>query len=386
MDKVITGIRVVDEKLGGGFTKASSVLLFSESPSEKRMFAEQFIAGGLRNEETCLYIDFYRFPTLARSHFKRYGTWEDNNLVIVDAVSSRIMMPSAEKYAIQDVLDMRDIRSVVRKAWKEEKPTRVTLDSLDFLVDRFPKDSVIDLWQFMKGLSQENNSVFLTLFINWILDKREIENLKRLADCVIEFKTERIGKRFMNLMRITDGGEPKASSSNWIPFTFEGSTGVVAYLPRIMVTGSVGSGKTSFIRSLCSRSVMDEKGNIGEGVDRGKIDISNVETEVFGVPGDERFANTFRLFSREVSGIFLLLDSTRPEDIERGKEIVASSLNEVPLVVVANKQNLAGAMSVEEIRKKMELPEKVPIVGMSSSQEESASMALQHLLRLMATV
>lgn len=385
MKRVDTGIGPIDERLGGGFANASSALLLSETPSEKRMFAEQFIVTGLANNETCLYIDFYRAPGLARAHFKRYGTWEDNRLVIIDAVSSQIMTHSREKYVIRDVLDMNEIRETIQQAVEEEKPTRIILDSLDFLVDRFPRESVLDLWQFMKTLSRENNSVFLTLFINWVLEKRELDALKNSADYVLEFKTERMGKKLLNLMKVDERKEFEIGESNWIPFTFEESSGVITYSPRIMVTGSTDSGKSNFIRLLCSRSVVDEDGNIGEGVDRGKIDVSNIETEVFGVPGDESFASTFRLFSKEVSGVFLIVDSTKSEDMESGKEIVASGLDEVPLVVVANKQELEGAMSPDEIRRRMDLPEAIPIVKMSFNGDESASMALQHLLRLMAT-
>lgn len=385
MKRVGMGIRAVDKQLGGGFARGCCVFLVSESPSEKRLFAEQFIVTGVRDEETCVYVDFYRSPSLARSHFKRFGISGEDLLIIVDAVSSQIMATSREKYSIHDLLDMNDISSVIQRALEKERPVRVILDSLEFLVDRFPKEAIMDFWYSMRALSKENNSVLLTLFTNWILERRELNNLKKSADCVLEFKTERMGNNLLNLMKVHENKEIGLSESNWMPYAFKEYSGVVTYSPRIMVTGSTNSGKSSFIRSLCSRSVVDEDGNIGEGCDRGRIDISNIETEVFGVPGEESFASTFRLFCREVSGIFLILDSTRSEDFVRGKEIIDSNPDEVPLVVVANKQDLEGAVSADEIRKRMNLPDAIPIVETSLSQNENVSPALQQLLRLMTT-
>lgn len=382
MKRVSTGIGSIDEQLGGGFPEASSVLLLSQTPSEKRMFAEQFIVTGVQNDETCLYVDFYRSPSFARSHFRRYGITGKDKLAIVDAVSSQIMAPSEEKYVIRDVLEMDDIRGVIENAFEDEGPMRVILDSLDFLVDRFPREEVLDFWHFMKTLSRDNNSVFLTLFINWVMERRELNALQKSADYLLEFRTGRMGRVLMNLMKIHKNQELGIDESGWIPFAFENEAGVVTYSPRIMVTGSANSGKTEFIRLLCPRSVVDDDGMMGEGVDRGKIDVSNVETEVFGVPGDNTFESTFRLFSREVSGIFLILDSTEPKDLEKGREIVASNLDEVPLVVVANKQDLEGALSAEEIRKKMDLPDAIPIIETSLSQDQDVSPALQSMLQL----
>src|SRR3972149_2793718 len=46
-----TGIRILDERLGGGFERPCALLLFSRTPAEKRLFAEQFVMTGLRAGE-----------------------------------------------------------------------------------------------------------------------------------------------------------------------------------------------------------------------------------------------------------------------------------------------------------------------------------------------
>jgi KaiC/GvpD/RAD55 family RecA-like ATPase/signal recognition particle receptor subunit beta len=381
--RIKSGMKVVDKWLGGGFPVPCSVIFLSEGPTEKRMLAEQFIVSGLQNEEKCLYIDFYRLPSFARSHFKRYGTTKDNDLVMVDAVSSQIMVNPTEDHVVRDVNDVEDIRTAIQDAIEDAKPTRIVFDSLDFLTDRLPRESVLDLWDHFCNVSKANNSIFLTLFTNWTLDDRHVNVLKRSADCIVEFKTEWKDKKILNMMKVHEWKDLRVEESRWMPFEFEEFDGAINFIPRILVTGSEGSGRDTFLQSIFSRAVVDEDGNAGAGVDRRKFDISSVGIDVFGDPGDESFGATFRLFCREVSGVFLVLDNTRPEDIEGGKAIVASNLDGVPMIVVASGGNAAQEVSLNEIRHRLNLPESVPVVEMSNGYRGGGLLAMRQMLRLM---
>jgi len=103
MRRTETGIDVLDDLLEGGFPTPSSVLFFSETLSEKRIFAEQFIATGILSGETCLYVDFYRSPRLAMRDFQKFGGFDRDKLVMIDAVSSQLFSPSEERYKIKDI-------------------------------------------------------------------------------------------------------------------------------------------------------------------------------------------------------------------------------------------------------------------------------------------
>lgn len=382
MKLVRSGLRTVDEQLGGGFLRPSSSILLSDRPTEKRMFAENFLATGVKGHEPCIYIDFHRAPSLARLHFKKYGVPEESSLVIVDAASSQAMIPSSERYVIKDLTDMRDIRRVVRDAFEEERPKRVIVDSLEFLVDRFPHEEALKFWEYVNDLSTENNSVFFTLVTDWTLERRELALLKDGADAVLEFRTERMGSSLLNLVRVSEIRKVEIENSKWVPFKFEDLTGVVTYTPRILVIGSKDSGKEDFISSLCSRSIVDGEGHLSEGRDRRTIDVSDIETEVLGVPGKESFSATLRLFSREMSGVFLVLNSSSLKDIENGRRIVKSDFGRVPLVVIANRQQMDGAFSEDEIRRRMKLSVDVPIIEFDEHGDGKASEALQSLLKL----
>src|SRR5437016_8944458 len=76
-----TGIPVLDERLQGGFPRPSTLLLFSDKPTEKRIFGENFAVQGIRAGERSLYVDFFRAPQLARGELKRFGSGDLSNLV-----------------------------------------------------------------------------------------------------------------------------------------------------------------------------------------------------------------------------------------------------------------------------------------------------------------
>lgn len=381
MSRARTGIETVDEWLGGGFPRPSSSLLLSNSPTEKRELAEQFVVSGMVDGEVCVYVDFFRSPSLARSQFRNHGVTEQSRLIIVDAVSNQIMVPSEEKYVIRDVLDMNQIQSVIREALENERPGRVVIDSLEFLLDRFPKESVIDFWHFLREASEDTGTASLVLFMNWTLEDRELNRMRQSADCVLEFETRTAGHELQNLVKVHEKRELGISESDWVPFAIREPVGGPAQPTRILVIGSKDSGKNDFVSSLCSRTVVDETGHVGKGRDRRRLDVSDIDIEVLGDPADESFAAMFRLFSREVSGVFLVVDSTNPQDIERGRAIVASSHRNVRLAVIVTKREVDGAIPVDEIETRMELPEDVSVIEAPGTEEMDAPMALERLFR-----
>ncbi len=60
---------------------------------------------------------------------------------------------------------------------------------------------------------------------------------------------------------------------------------------------------------------------------------------------------------------FLVVDSILPKDFVRGKQMLDITRGYgSPYIIVANKQDLPSALSVDEIRNHFNIPEDVPIV------------------------
>src|SRR5207247_10634535 len=135
-----TGIPVLDDRLQGGFPRPSTLLLFSDKPTEKRIFGENFAVQGVKAGERSMYVDFFRAPQLARGELKRFGPVDPAKLVLVDATSSQLLLPRREKYHIDNIDSLAHIREAIVATTEAERPGRIVVDSIESLVDRLPKD------------------------------------------------------------------------------------------------------------------------------------------------------------------------------------------------------------------------------------------------------
>lgn len=382
MSKIRTGVDVIDKKLEGGFPLPCSLLFFSEDMAEKRIFAENFVSTGIKDGDICIYVDFYRLPQMARKELEKFGPIESGQLIIVDAMSSQLMIPSEEKYYIRRINDIVQIKEVTERAIKENAPKRAVIDSLEFLTDRFTKEEVLDFCKSLMKLAEEKEFCISFIFMNWTYDEADLEKIKRLVDCIVEFKTTLKGGILLNHLRVHENLERSIPKTNWIPFTFKEMLGLVVYFPKILVTGPYRAGKTSLIRSLCPDSISIDRLGTTIAFDHGNVEVSGVEAEVFGTPGQERFEFIFKIFAKEVNGVLLVVDSTKPEEFGRAKEMLAIVGNELPFVVAANKQDLGGALSIEEVRKGMSLQEKTPVIETVAITSQGVTKALEELVEL----
>ncbi|MFQ6120337.1 MAG: ADP-ribosylation factor-like protein, partial [Methanosarcinales archaeon] len=103
--------------------------------------------------------------------------------------------------------------------------------------------------------------------------------------------------------------------------------------------------------------------------------------DIFGTPGQERFDPILKLISGEAMGVFLIIDSTKPKDFVRAKKMLEITRSYgLPLVIVANKQDLNGALSPEEIREKITLPKDISIVPAAATKKEGVFEAFEMLV------
>ena len=383
--KVKTGIQVLDERLGGGFPRPSTLLLFSDKPTEKRLFAENFAVEGAKAKETTLYVDFYRVPALARSELSRFGRFPVDRLVFVDAISAQLMIESRERHHVKDIGNLEDIGDTVVRAIQEERPSRIVIDSMEFLSDRFPKDAVLDQWRRIITEAKAAGSVICFLFINWTYQERDLGVIRAMSDFLLEFQSSMRGGIVRNSMRISQMGEGGVRT-NWIPYTFKDLVGVTVYFPRIMITGPFNAGKSTVVRALCEKSVSVDRMGTTVAFDYGNVNISGIEAELLGTPGQERFEFIFQIFAHEVSGVLLVVDATRPEDFDRTKYMLELIGPHIPYVVMANKSDLAGALGPDVVAHRMDLPEGTTVVSTVATEGQGVKDALQVLAEMIIGV
>jgi len=381
-----TGIPVLDERLQGGFPRPSTLLLFSDKPTEKRLFGENFAVQGSKSGEKCLYVDFFRAPQLARGELKRFGTVDSAKLVLVDATSTQLLLPSQEKYHIDDINNLANIRETIIAATEAEAPSRIVVDSMEFLMDRFPKEDVLRMWRELIEAARAAGAVICFLFINWTLMERELEEIRAMSDFVVEFQSSLRGGIVRNSMRISEMASEGGIRTNWIPYTFKDLIGLTVYFPRILVTGPFNAGKSTVVKSLSDRAVSIDRMGTTVAFDYGNVNVTGIEAEIFGTPGQERFEFIFKIFAREVSGVLLVVDATHPDEFARARQMLELVGSRIPYVILANKSDLAGALGPADIAQRMGLSDDVPIIPTVATEHKGVRDALLVLAEMIIGV
>jgi hypothetical protein len=157
--------------------------------------------------------------------------------------------------------------------------------------------------------------------------------------------------------------------------------GIKAFIPKVLITGPFNAGKTTFVHALSTRAVSVDRLDTTVALDHGHIDHKGFAADIFGTPGQERFYPILKQLGGRAMGVFLIVDSTKPEEFPQAKKMLEETRTfGLPLVLAANKQDLEGALSPEEIRKRMELPESVPVVPTVATENKGVFEAFETLI------
>ena len=113
------------------------------------------------------------------------------------------------------------------------------------------------------------------------------------------------------------------------------------------------------------------------------------EVFLFGAPGQMRFQDTREAVSKGSDGVLFIIDSTKPGQVGHVlalfEEVKMFLGDYIPIVVVANKQDLEDALKAEEIRGVLKL-NNVKVVEASAIKGEGVREALIELLKMIREV
>ncbi len=163
---------------------------------------------------------------------------------------------------------------------------------------------------------------------------------------------------------------------------------------KMVITGPFNAGKTEFIRSVSEievvsteRKITDTSSRIKKettvAMDFGRITVDNdLVLYLFGTPGQKRFDFMWEILSEGMLGFIVLVDSTRPETFREARQIldVFRTYADTPYVVAANKQDLADAWPVEDLRIALKIHPGVKVLPCVATDKESVKKVLLELL------
>ncbi|MFX0093138.1 MAG: GTP-binding protein [Candidatus Hodarchaeota archaeon] len=160
-----------------------------------------------------------------------------------------------------------------------------------------------------------------------------------------------------------------------------------------MVLGPYNSGKSTLIHKLCHNSAFSvDKSGTTVALDHGVVTAYGIAVFLFGTPGLKRFEVVRQILSEGADGAIMVIDAANEDSIAEAKSIYNEFLKFFadqempPLLILANKQDIEGALSPEALLKEVGIPQSriIAIIATSVLTGEGIDHALR--LIVLATV
>jgi len=394
MDLKKTYIPRLDDILGGGVPKGKSMLFQAVPGIISDVFGYQIISERvhLDSEIGFIYTNT-RTPVEIERVFDKYG-WDlktplnSGQIFFIDSISGMMGVPPMGKYIINDLAKSKEM---ILPAIEDIAGGTAVIENIATLIDSIGADNTIKCIKMLNEAAVKHEVNIVYLFTRWDYEDRLVEQLKNLVDCEIQLFSIEEKVMYRQVFMVVKSNWTKASKCKTF-FELAEPGGVMVFIPKLLVTGPYNAGKTTFVHAIAKKAVSVERQAFElfpttVGLDIGHMDYKGFSADVFGTPGQERFDLLLEPLSREAIGTFIVIDSTKPDTFARAKEMINMCRAEaLPKVIVANKHDLPGALTPDEIKKRMALWEDVAIVPVSAQKNEGVDKALDTLFDLIYRV
>ncbi|WP_414552607.1 GTP-binding protein [Anabaena sp. CCY 0017] len=132
---------------------------------------------------------------------------------------------------------------------------------------------------------------------------------------------------------------------------------------RLIVTGTVGAGKSTFIRSISEIEVVDTdtlatdetallKKKTTVAMDFGRLQFSpDMALHLYGTPGQSRFDFMWDILIRKAHAYILLVAAHRPRDFRQARKIITfmNQRAQIPMVIGLTHTDSPEAWSEEDV-------------------------------------
>ncbi len=170
-------------------------------------------------------------------------------------------------------------------------------------------------------------------------------------------------------------------------------------IAKILVTGPFNAGKTTLIRFITDEQLLSRDVETTDrlatfkplttvGLDFGILHVNDqLDVHLFGTPGQARFNFMWEVLSRGALGTVFLVDSSNESAIEEGRLMCRyyrahqyyHTRSEAPLIIGATKRDQPGAVALEELSERLEIPEDM-IIPCDPRKKEDSTMLVACLL------
>ena len=164
---------------------------------------------------------------------------------------------------------------------------------------------------------------------------------------------------------------------------------------KVIVTGPFNSGKTAFVSTISDIAVVttekrittEDRGIKSEttvAMDYGRVEIDGRILHLSGTPGQMRFNFMWDILAKEMDAFIVLVDSSDPPSFPDAGDLINtfSDIHSVPYLVAANKSDLPGTASLDEIRRKTNVGPGVVVMPCVATQRVSVRRVLSQVIAL----
>jgi signal recognition particle receptor subunit beta len=162
---------------------------------------------------------------------------------------------------------------------------------------------------------------------------------------------------------------------------------------RLVVTGTVGAGKSTFIRTVSEIAVVDTdrvatgpaaelKKKTTVAMDFGRLQFApDMALHLYGTPGQSRFDFMWDILIRRAHAYVLLVAAHRPSDFRLARRIYAfmNQRADIPLLIGLTHVDCEGAWSVDNVAIALGFVDektRPPFVTLNANQKDSVVNSL----------
>lgn len=208
-ERVPSGIKGLDELIGGGFIRSSSIMVSGKTGSGKTLFSTQFLYDGLLNNEPGVYVTFEeRVEDIKKDIEETFG-WnfesfeKKNKLLWLPLRVKRIWHPVEKKEVLS--MGFYQIVQKILEAVDKIKAKRVVIDSISAIEMMFKDKYMIrsEVVSLVDSLKEKGvTSVFISEVPESDMGMSRLEFLEFVVDTIIKLDFVYIAKQYQRTLTI----------------------------------------------------------------------------------------------------------------------------------------------------------------------------------------
>jgi uncharacterized protein len=371
------------DRIWSGIPRGSSLLFVNDPGLRGHPFLYQSARHHLEAGRDVVIAVTDRPPSSVTRDLKARGLDLERHraqLHLLDAYSPLLGMRDPDAWTLPDPNDMKVWGDALAELARRHPDAVLFIESFSTVADQ------IGIPRFIEGLNSmrpvlERFRMSTVLFTRWPYAE-DIKPVQSHFDSVV--RLHNIEERLvMNpYFRVEEAQWQQDLDRRPRLYKDLGEEGIVVYIPKVVVTGPFNAGKSTFVQTISETAVSVDRMGTTIALDHGSVLLDGFKIEVFGTPGQSRFDPILKIIAGQSLGIIVVVDASRPDSFERAKTMMDQVWSQgLPVIIAANKQDLDGALTPEEVAKRLDVPSTIQVVGCDAADSESTRNVLRRLVK-----